>query len=195
MNKQEFMVILKYHLHGIPEQDLKELLFDYEEHFEMGIRDGRDEEEIAVSLGTPKSIAKEIKANYMITKVEESFTVGNFFRAMFATLGLGFFNLVFILGPFIGIASALLAVLVSGIAITISGIAVFISIFLQPVFPELINNPLNPIVSAFVSIGLTSFGLLWIVGCYQLNKWFYLLAIKYFKLNLNIIVDRRGKND
>ncbi len=191
MNKQQFISILKEQLKGIPEVDKKEVLFDYEEHFEIGLREGRREEEIASSLGNPKSLAKEIRANYMINKVEESFTAGNFFRAFLSTLGLGFFNLVFILGPFAGIAAALFSLVVAGIAIVGSGIFVIVASF----FPNLFQNVPSPFVGSFVGISLASFGVLWTIGSMYLNKWFYLLTIKYLKFNLNIIVNRRNKNE
>ncbi len=191
MNKNEFFIILKDQLKGIQDQDKKEILYDYEEHFAIGLAKGRLEEEIAASLGNPKVIAKEIKANYMITKVEESFTVGNFFRAMIATLGLGFFNLVFILGPFIAVAATILSLLFTGIVIVCSGIFVIVIAF----FPHNFQNVPSPLVGIFIGLALASFGLLWTIGTTYLSKWFYVITIKYFKLNLNIIVNRRNKND
>jgi len=191
MNKHEFLKIYKDQLKGIPEKDIQELLYDYEEHFSVGINEGRVEEEIAKSLGNPKSLAKEMKANYMISKVEESFTVGNLFQALFATLGLGFFNLVFILGPFIGIAASLFALLVTGVALIGSGIFVAVASF----FPDFFDTVPSLTLGILVGIALASFGALWTIGSLYLNKWFYLLTIKYLKFNLNIIVNRRNKNE
>jgi len=41
------MEIIKKELSGIPESDLTEILYDYEDHFNVGISEGRSEEEIA----------------------------------------------------------------------------------------------------------------------------------------------------
>ncbi len=191
MNKQTFMSILRTQLKSMPEEDKKDILYDYEEHFAVGLSEGRDEEEIASSLGNPKQLAKQIKANYMITKVENEFTIGNFFQALFATIGLGFFNLVVVFGPFVAIAATLLSFVVVGIALVGSGLAVIIAMF----FPQFLQNAPHPLIGIFTGLGLISFGALWTIGSLYLSKWFYLLAIKYLKLNLNIITNRRMKND
>ncbi|QVK19140.1 DUF1700 domain-containing protein [Mycoplasmatota bacterium] len=187
MNKREFMKVFNEQLKGIPEQDKKDILYDYEEHFTIGMNEGREEEDIAKSLGHPKSLAKEMRANYMITRVEESFTVGNFFRALFASLGLGFFNLVFILGPFIAVAATIFALFVSGVAFIVSGLFVIIA----PFFPNFFDNVPSPILGIFVGLAISSLGGLWTIGTVYLSKWFYIITIKYFKFNLSIIMNRR----
>ncbi|NCN86279.1 DUF1700 domain-containing protein [archaeon] len=61
MNKKEFLQELKEHLIGLKEEDVKEILEDYEEHFRIGKRKKRKESEIAKSLGNPKEIAREVR--------------------------------------------------------------------------------------------------------------------------------------
>lgn len=61
MNKQKFLEQLEERLIGIPKEDKKEILQDYEEHFKIGKKKKRNEEEISKSLGNPKEIAKEIR--------------------------------------------------------------------------------------------------------------------------------------
>ncbi len=189
MNKNEFMNSLKSQLKAIPENDKQEIIYDYEEHFRIGLNKGRNEEEIVSSLGNPKQIAKQFKANYRISKVEEKFTIGNFFQALFATIGLGFFNLVIVLGPFIAIAATLFAFIIVGISLVGSGLFVAIISF----FPDTYHNVPSPLVGILVGIALSAFGALWTIGSLYISKWFYLLTIKYLKLNLNII-KKRGLN-
>jgi|SRR5690554_1330040 len=191
MNKIEFLEILKKHLKGIPETDIKEFLYDYEEHFNIGINEERSEEEISRSLGNPRILAKEIKADFMINRVENSFSITNFIQALFATVSLGFLNLVFVLGPFIAIASTIFALFISGIAIIGSGLLVILVLFL----PNIFNNVPDSISGIFVSLVLVSFGGLWTIASWYLGKYFYLLTIKYLKFNVNIIKNRREKND
>ncbi len=69
-------------------------LKDYEEHFTFGLEEGKSEEEIVASLGSPAQIAKELLADYHIEKVTTSATTGNVFRAIWAVIGLGFFQFV-----------------------------------------------------------------------------------------------------
>lgn len=193
LNKNQFLENLNHLLKDIPENDRKEILFDYNEHFSIGQKEGRNEVEIANSLGNPKTIAKEVKAQYLINKAEETKSSGNILRAVLASIGLGFFNLVFILGPFLGIVGAVIGLFAGAIALIVSGLALFLGSFLQPVLPQFIHIAVHPIVSIFLSFVITSLGLLWTIGMVQLSKLIYTLTIKYLKVNLNIITDRRGK--
>ena len=61
MNKKEFMQKLKDGLIGLNQNDKREVLLDYEEHFMDGKNQGRTEEEICAALGNPAEIAREIK--------------------------------------------------------------------------------------------------------------------------------------
>lgn len=36
MNKDEFITTLKKELHGLPPSEIEEILYDYEEHFQIG---------------------------------------------------------------------------------------------------------------------------------------------------------------
>lgn len=63
MNKDQFMKELKEYLAFLKGEDVKDILEDYEEHFAVGKKKKRKESEIAKSLGSPKDIAKEVRAN------------------------------------------------------------------------------------------------------------------------------------
>lgn len=191
MSKTKFLEIFRKQLKGLPEKEINEIIYDYEEHFNIGMNEGRSEEEIASSLGNPRLLAKEMKANYMINRAEDSYSIYNFFNAMLATLALGFLNLVFILGPFIAIVSVIIALFASGITIIGSGLFVLVVYFL----PEYFHNIPHLSTGIFTSIALISFGCLWIIATVYLTKLFYNLTIKYLKFNVNIIKNRREKND
>ena len=74
----------------LSEKERADILKDYEEHFTFGLEEGKREEEIVASLGSPAQIAKELLADYHIEKVTTSATTGNVFRAIWAVIGLGF---------------------------------------------------------------------------------------------------------
>jgi len=63
MNKKEFLGRLSELIKDIPEEEKKDILFDYEEHFRIGLEKGRKEEEIAATRGDPKVIAKQSRAS------------------------------------------------------------------------------------------------------------------------------------
>lgn len=192
MNKEEFLGRLSELIKDIPEEEKKDILFDYEEHFRIGLEKGRKEEEIAASLGDPRVIAKQSRASCILREAEKTTSVNNIVRAIFAAVGLGFFNLVIVLGPAIGLIGILVALFAASFAITVSGAAVLLGTILGPLFVFDVYIPLTSTVSIPLGIGLTSLGLLFIIGVSYLAKFFYKLSIGYLKMNLQIITNRRN---
>lgn len=58
MSKEQFLKELSSHLRKLPDEERKDILFDYEEHFQFGIEEGKNESDIIKGLGSPKVIAK-----------------------------------------------------------------------------------------------------------------------------------------
>ncbi len=56
MNKKQYLDLLRYYFRKANKADLEEIIYDYEEHFRMGVEQGLSEEEIARSLGSPSDI-------------------------------------------------------------------------------------------------------------------------------------------
>jgi len=193
MNKKDFLGRLSELIKGIPEEEKKDILFDYEEHFRIGLEKGRKEEEIAASLGDPKVIAKQSRASCILKEAEKTTSVNNIMRAIFAAVGLGFFNLVIVLGPAIGLIGILVALFATAFAITISGVAVLFGTLMGPVFAWNIYIPFAAVVSIPLGIGLTALGLLSLIGTFYLTKFFYKLSISYLKINLQIVTNRRNR--
>ncbi|GAG84202.1 unnamed protein product [marine sediment metagenome] len=186
MNKKEFLGRLSELIKDISEEEKEDILFDYEEHFRIGLEKGRKEEEIAASLGDPKVIAKQSRASCILKEAEKTTSVNNIMRAIFAAVGLGFFNLVIVLGPAIGLIGILVALFAVAFAITVSGAAVLFGTLMGPVFAWNMYIPFAAVVSIPLGIGLTALGLLTIIGAFYLAKFFYKLSISYLKMNFNI---------
>ena len=63
MKKEDFLEILRDYLKkGFSEDEVMDILRDYEEYFVDGIIEGKSEIEIIQSLGSPKEIANELLA-------------------------------------------------------------------------------------------------------------------------------------
>ncbi len=71
MNKEQFLRELSNQLRKLPEEERKDILFDYEEHFQFGIEEGKTELEIIKGLGSPKVIAKELLAMYRFDEMKK----------------------------------------------------------------------------------------------------------------------------
>jgi len=195
MNKKEFLDDLSKYLRGIPGEDEQDIISDFEEHFEMGKKEGRTEEDLAKSLGDPKALANQLKANIMVAQAEKETTAVNITRAVFASLGLGFFNLIFVLGPFIGILGVITGLFATAIGTTAGGITGLLGTIFSPLFPEYFNLIVNPAVGIFASIGLICFGVLFFIGDIYLTRGFFRLFIRYIKFNARIVTGRERKDE
>ena len=195
MRKTEFLNLLEQTLSNISIEEKNEILYDYEEHFQMGLKQGKTEEEIAASLGDPKTLAKEFTLEHAVKRAETDTSTGNVLRAVFATISLGFFNVIFILGPFLALIGILTGLFAASFGITISGLALFGSAVLFPVFRWNIHMPfsihMSPLATFFAATGTTALGLLFIIGTCYLAMYFYRATLQYIKLNLRIITGRR----
>lgn len=188
MNKTEFMSSLGRHLGNIDEGQKSEILYDYDEHFSIAFEKGKTEEEICAALGNPQALARQFKVECLLKKAQDDSSAKNIFSAVFAALGLGFFNIIFVLGPFLGAAGALIGLFTAAFAIAVSGLAVLVSaLFL----PWMISIPDGLYISTetimLISIALISLGTLCTIGMLKVSKWFLHLILKYLKFNLKFI--------
>ncbi len=195
MNKEEYLKKLAELLKDLPQEEREDILFDYEEHFNIGMEKGRAEDEISKALGDPKSVAKQIKVEHMIKKAENKPSASGMLEATLAAAGLGVFNLIFIVGPAMLLVAIILGLFITGLAVIFAGITTILAPLLQPLFPKLINMSSDAGVWGTLSVmahgaGLTILGIILVVLMAYMSKWLYKLMIKYLKLNLRIINGR-----
>ncbi|GAA0181873.1 DUF1700 domain-containing protein [Clostridium sediminicola] len=191
MNKDNFLFMLKKYLIEIPENERNEILSDYEEHFVVGLEKGRNEEDIVKSLGSPNVIAKQLKATYYIDKAEDDKSTTNVLRAVFASVALGLFNIIFVLGPFLGLIGVLIGLYAVSIGFTISGLIIFISAFWDISVGSMISlgnvSQLSFLSIFSLGIGFAGLGVLIGIGDYYITLGFFKVMLKYLKANLKII--------
>jgi uncharacterized membrane protein len=190
MNKNEFLDTLRTELKFLPKEEVADIMSDYEEHFHSATKDKQSEDEIVAKLGNPTQIAKEYKTNELVKKAEENTTPRNVVRAVLATIELGFFNIIFILGPFIGALSILFAFFVTGISVAVAGIVSIVAVILSPVFP-FIEIDANPVAMVLMLISMVCGGLLLTIADYYLSKLFFKLTLNYIKLNISLITNEK----
>ncbi|MEJ8778775.1 HAAS signaling domain-containing protein [Pseudogracilibacillus sp. ICA-222130] len=179
MNKERFIKELQSAIAKLPKEEQMEILQDYEEYFQMGQLDGKDEEEMTASLGNPKLIGKELVATYQIEEVEKNTSIGNFLKATWMVIGLGFFNLIIVLGPFLVIASLLLASWSVGVGFAAAPIVMLVNV---AIYPEIFQ--LFDLFNSFVLCGL---GLFIIIASYGMTKVCMRGFIRYLKYNTKLV--------
>ncbi|OPX64025.1 MULTISPECIES: HAAS signaling domain-containing protein [unclassified Methanoregula] len=187
-NEQEFIRILRTRLEGtLPKEELDDILSDYSEHFSIGKTNGRTDEELWKSLGSPEDVAREIRVMHLVKKAEDNRSCTNIVHAVVATLGLGLFNLVFVLVPFILLVVMLAVIFLVGVMITFGGVTGVIWSLLQIAGISAYSIWYSPLAGIFISIGMTTTGLLVIIGNYYLGRFFYHVCIRYLKWNIRVI--------
>ncbi len=188
MTKEQFLTQLKRSISGLDESEKKEILYDYEEHFRMGLENEKTEEEIAESLGNPKVLGKSFKIDAFLAESKEGSRAVPVLRAVITSLSLGFFSVVFILGPFTALVSVIISLWAAAGALAVSGAGAIVILILQPLLPDVISfGGQNIAFVIFSSIGVSALGLLSVIGMARLSKWFFLLVEKYIRFNLRII--------
>jgi len=184
MKKELFLRQLKNNLGTLPRDEIEDIVSDYDEHFEIGKNKGRKETEIAKALGNPKDLAKQFKAQYYVDKADKTASAKNIAHAVFATVGLGFLNLIFVLGPFLGVVGIIIGIYGASIGITVAGLALLVSgIFSSIVYLEGINL----LGVSLMGISLMSLGTLLFIGNMYITKGIYVLLIRYLKFNIGIV--------
>lgn len=186
MNRKTFLVELDNLLSPMSSEDRTEILYDYQEHIQAAMETGKSEEEAVASLGSPKLIAKELLADYYLGKAEVHRTPRNVMRAVMATISLGFFNLVVMVGPIVACIGVLIAVFASAVALIIAPVASEFAMLIG------IGTSDLPFLDTFFPL-LACFGagLLLLTLALLLGKSFGKLLIRYARFNARII---RGGN-
>lgn len=189
MNRVDYLAELDRQLRRLPEPERREILADYEEHFASGLEAGKSEGEIAVALGTPRQVAAACFADRLVAKAESSASTGAKFnslvRALLAMIGLGFFNAVFVLGPFFGAVGILFGLW----AVAVTPVAAGLQLFREGV--QMFGGGMLTtgwgLGYVFTSIGMISLAGLLTLGMVVVTRWFATITVQYVRLNFDII--------
>lgn len=192
MNRESYIRELRASLAGLPDEDKQEIAADYDEHFRVGIAEGKSEEEIARSLGSPRAIGRSFRIDSMI-EADEGRRAATVMRAVFATMSLGFFNVVILLGPFVGVLAVVVSLWAVAASIGLSGVGVVLAVIAKPILPAYITTGgFHPAFLIFAGIGLAALGVLAGIGMWHLSKWVVKIVGKYVQMNVRIVTNRRG---
>jgi len=129
MTRNEFMTRLRQGLVGLHPDYIRDVMADYENHFDDGRVNGRSEEEIAAALGDPGRLARELRAEAGFQRWENARTPGNLVGAVLGLMGLATIDIMFLFpflcamfGIFVGFSVAVLVMVVVGFALIIGAL-------------------------------------------------------------------------
>jgi uncharacterized membrane protein len=204
-SKNEYLQILGQHLARLPESERADILRDQEEYFREALANGRTEADVIGSLGDPKHLAKALIAEAKLSGAETSFNtastpnsdssnaslrnqMGATMRAVIAIVTLAPFNLIFVLGPFLGLLGCLVAGWAVGASFLIAGgAAVF---FLVTELMPLGASTIAHIASFLLSAGVVMFSFSFLALMAWVSSWVARLTVRYLRWNLDLIQAR-----
>ena len=129
MTRIQFIAQLRRALSGLPQQEIDDIVADYNAHFDEGVGAGRSEQDVAHALGDPVRLARELRAEAGLRRWETQRTPAALLAAIFSLGGMLALD-IFILLPFLFtfcviafVVSLLLVVLaLVGFGILLSGL-------------------------------------------------------------------------
>lgn len=192
MTKEQFMLTLKEEMRGLRQQAVEDILYDYEEHFAIGQDKGKSEAEIATALGNPREIAAQYRLQRAVRQAEESKAPRNLLRAIFAGVGMGLFNLIFVLGVYLALFGVLIGLLISAVAVCAAGFLVMLKSFIPGLFMWVnvsfdFGFMTGRVAGFFAGVGTTALGLLLLLFTMKLAELLYKGTLAYVKANITIV--------
>lgn len=121
MTRADFMAKLRRGLAGMPAATIDDIAADYDTHFADAQAAGRSEQEVADALGRPDRLARELRAEAGLKKWEEQKNPSAAAAAVFAVLGLGAIDIIFLLPLLMSVLGVMFAFLITVIAGVVSG--------------------------------------------------------------------------
>jgi len=125
MTRQAFMARLLEGLRGLPPRTQADIVADYNNHFNEGIAAGRSEADVAEGLGDPTRLARELRAEIGLKRWEAERSASSGASAVFAVLGLGAIDIIFLLPILLAIGGTIFGLGVSVLALFFAGGVVF----------------------------------------------------------------------
>jgi uncharacterized membrane protein len=117
MSRTLFIARLRQGLRGLAPEQIDEIVMDYEAHFSDAIAAGRNEIDVAASLGDAMQLGNELRAEAKLRHWEERRNPRTFVQASLGLIGLQAFNIFILLPVILALAGcALLAAYVLYIA-------------------------------------------------------------------------------
>jgi uncharacterized membrane protein len=197
MNRKQYFDSLEKNLKSLKREETDDILQDFREYFEIGIERGRTEQELMNSLGSPKTLARQIRFESYVKQAEKTTSAAHIGKAVFTSIGLSFFNLIFILPLFLIALGLLSALFISAVAISAAGVTGTIGSFFIPLISQYLtfNTFIHPAVMAFAFLGIGAFGVIFFIGDIFFSRFLFGLTARYLRFNLEIIRGRRQQDE
>lgn len=217
MNQYQYLESLEQKLSSLPYDKRRQIMYDYEEYFTEGTNEGKDEQILIESLGSPEKVALQyVTVLVPLEETEKTFTskedssiatarretvnpspqinyapqrTGNSSGTqLILALALGAF--IFFIGFWLFFATyiVIFSFIIVGIALFASGIAVAVSSFVALPFVGLPTGiTQSPVLVFLAGVILFSLGGLFLIAMFYVTKFAFYVTAKYIQWNIQVI--------
>lgn len=190
MTKQEFLKSLREELERHKVQNVTDILADYQEHFDHGLSKGKSEENIALGLGFPSTIAKAYKTEHMINEIKDpakGFQLGLILSVIGRLIVIAPFNFLVLFIPGIVIGAILVSGWSAALAIASAGLVAFT---ILPTIAELSTTAWAWVTSICAGFGLLGLALVTGMLMFVFSKYILLSLISYLQWNIKFVTQK-----
>ena len=189
-NEKKYLKRLRKALKSIPTSEREEILSDYKEHFDAGRADGKTDGNIAAGLGDPLEIASEHLASR--SQIQEAGAKaryrrsGSWPRALLVTMALIVFNLIFIVGPFVGLVGGMVGLWAASVSPAFVGGRMMLASN-----ATVVSSGMENASWYFAALGMVALAFFLVALMILLSRVFIWLVSKYTKLNIRVALGAR----
>ncbi len=144
-----------------------------------------------VSLAVEKKVTNEMKAKKTsgkkALKKREPINEDKGNQRIIVAIALILFNIIFMLGIFLGMAALLIGIFAAGLGGIVAGVVTLAASIMALAGTELFTLGIHPGAGIFISIGIASLGLLVLIAAWYLSKLFFHLTTLYVRFNVDLI--------
>lgn len=130
MTKDGFLRTLRKGLGDLPPQEVDDIVADYAAHFAESEASGRPDAEVAAALGDPARIARELRAELGLRRLEAHWSISNLMAATMALAALAIVDILFLLPLLVAAGCVALGLAVALAAIGFVGVKIFVTTLL-----------------------------------------------------------------
>jgi uncharacterized membrane protein len=194
MTKEEYLSQLASELKKLPAAEVHEILADYREHFDVGTSAQKTDDEIASSLGHPRTVAQGYFVSHLVKDAKNTSSPWSRLRIacriMLMILVLAPFNFLVIVGPFVVVFSLALAgwsvpLALGAVSVTVTGALLAAASELALGMPAILSV-------VFLMLGLLGISVLGVLLMILASKAVIQLVVSYLRWNVELITARRG---
>lgn len=191
MTKLKYLEELRRCLAKLPASEIEDILADYQEHFDAGLRAGKSEEKIANGLGHPRVVAQSHLMTALIHEVSTTPSTlkrsSAVLRILALFLVLAPFNFLVVVGPLVASVALLLVGWLVPFAVAGAAIASVVMFLLAA--PS-VGGFLSAVTLTFLLVGVLGLTVMCGMLMWLATRAFALLIASYVRWNFNLMTAR-----